>query len=181
MFGYGGYTLPTVGMMRADWEDNIVEKPTIYEHCISDADFNDGWSETLSEGDNVIAEDKQQVRAISVPDGYRVVIHRLTADADDDAVPEQYEIAGPTNEDCFAEQLRVSKIEVIKLPTCDNLNREQTDADGSEYLCGDCSEGYVLDEDEESDTFGECIEEDNTLLYGGIAVAGLLVLIAILK
>ncbi len=154
VFGYGGYTPPTITMKRAEWADlDPVEKPTIYEKCIADSDFNDGWNETLSEGENVIAEDKQQVRSISVPEGYSVVLHRLMADADDDAVPETYEVVGPKNEDCYNEELRVSKIVVTKQQTCDDLNRVKEDEAGSDYLCGDCAEGYVLDEDEESETY----------------------------
>ena len=56
--------------MKAEWTDYVVDKPTIYEKCISDDDFYDGWSETLGEGDNVLSEEKQSIRAISVPEGY---------------------------------------------------------------------------------------------------------------
>jgi hypothetical protein len=59
---------------------------------------------------------------------------------------------------------------------CADTNQETND-DGT---CGVCLEGYVLDEDEDSDTYEECIEEDNTLLYGGIALATVVVLALIL-
>ena len=39
-----------------------------------------------------------------------------------------------------------------------------------------CESGYHLDEDEESETYGECIKDDNTITYviiGGIALAAI--------
>ena len=54
----GTYTRPTIGM-KAEWTDYVVDKPTIYEKCISDDDFADGWSETLGEGDNVLSEENK--------------------------------------------------------------------------------------------------------------------------
>ena len=62
---------------------------------------------------------------------------------------------------------------------CSNLNRvESTTGVG----CGDCDEGYILDEDESSDTYGECVESgNNVLLYAGIGGAALLILFATMK
>jgi hypothetical protein len=58
-----------------------------------------------------------------------------------------------------------------------NNNSNQTNG-GDEPIC---EEGYVLDEDEESDTYGECIEEDNLLLYAGIGVVVVIFGIALFK
>ena len=182
VFGYGGYTSPTITMKRAEWADiDPVEKPTIYEKCISDSDFNDGWNETLSEGENVIVEDKQSFKSISVPDGYVVKLFSPTAEEGDDPISTY---TGPQNDSigCDVETTDlVGKIIVIKQQTCDDLNRVKEDEAGSDYLCGDCAEGYVLDEDEESETYGQCIEEDNTLLYAAIGGVSLLLLIAVVS
>ncbi len=181
VFGYGGYTPPTITMKRAEWTDlDPVEKPTIYEKCIEASDFADGWNETLSEGENVIAEDKQGFKSISVPEGYVVNLFSPTAEEGDDPIST---LTGPQNDSkgCDVEGDLIGTITVTKQQTCADLNRVKEDEAGSDYLCGDCAEGYILDEDEESETYGQCIEEDNTLLYAGIGVVGLILAIAILK
>lgn len=179
VFGYvsgGTYTRPTIGM-KAEWTDYVVDKPTIYEKCISDDDFADGWSETLGEGDNVLSEEKQSIRAISVPEGY--VATFFSPSSDDIEETQLQEFIGPINEDCLAEGLVVGKVVVAKMPTCSSLNRIDV---SSEYDCGVCAEGYVEDTDENSETYGECIEAvDNTLIYAGIGGAALLLLIVALK
>ena len=89
------------------------------------------------------------------------------------------EFIGPINEDCLAEGLVVGKVVVAKMPTCSSLNRIDV---SSEYDCGVCAEGYVEDTDENSETYGQCIEEvDNTLLYAGVGGVALLLLIVALK
>tara|TARA_R110000765_G_scaffold143435_1_gene244981 strand:- start:603 stop:1157 length:555 start_codon:yes stop_codon:yes gene_type:complete len=179
IFGYGGggtYTSPTIAM-KADWADYVVDKPTAYEKCISDDGFGDGWVETLSVGDNLIPEDKQNMRAISIPEGYVASLYPPTADGVAETASQ--EITGPTNEDCFAEDFPIAKIVITELPTCASLNRV---IGASDYECGVCDEGYVEDVDADSDTFGECIEAvDNTMLYAGIGGAALLLLIVALK
>ena len=179
VFGYGGgrtYTSPTI-RMNADWADYVVDKPTIYEKCISDDDFADGWSETLGDGDNVLSEDKQSIRAISVPEGYIATF--FSPSTDDVEETQLQEFVGPINESCLAEGLVVGKVVVAKLPTCSSLNRIDV---ASEYDCGVCDEGYVEDTDENSETYGQCIEEvDNTLLYAGVGGVALLLLIVALK
>ena len=62
-------------------------------------------------------------------------------------------------------------------PKCSDTNQVVND-DGT---CGDCQEGYIKDIDSDSDTYGECIAVDNTLLYAGIGGAALLLLIVALK
>tara|TARA_R110002167_G_scaffold132815_2_gene317180 strand:- start:289 stop:870 length:582 start_codon:yes stop_codon:yes gene_type:complete len=188
IFGYGGggtYTSPMIAM-KADWADYVVDKPTAYEKCISYDDFADGWVETLSVGDNLIPEDKQNMRAISIPEGYVASLYPPTADGVAETASQ--EITGPTNEDCLAENFPIAKIVITKLPTCASLNRVKG---ASDYECGVCDEArktltgetikYVEDTDVNSDTYGECIAVDNTLLYVGIGGAALLLLIVALK
>lgn len=178
IFGYSGgrtYTSPTIAM-KADWADYVVDKPTAYEKCISDDGFADGWVETLKVGDNLIPEDKQNLRALSIPEGYVASLYPPTADGVEETASQ--EIAGPTNEDCLAEGLLIAKIVITELPTCTSLNRV---IGASDYECGVCDEGYVEDTDVNSDTYGECIAVDNTLLYAGIGGAALLLLIVALK
>ena len=175
--GGGTYTPPTIAM-KADWADYVVDKPTIYQECISDEAFGDGWSETLKVGENLIPEDKQGFRSISIPEGYMVALYSPTADvANDDPISE---LTGPQNQsECVeAESGRIGKIIVSELPTCTSLNRV---IGASDYECGVCDEGYVEDTDVNSDTYGECIAVDNTLLYAGIGGAALLLLIVALK
>jgi len=181
-FGYGGYTLPTVGMKRAEWADYIVTMPTIYEHCLDSGDaddnFADGWSHTLVEGDNELSETHQMASAISIPEGYEVVLYTSLTDGEGDTK----ELSGPLNVDCFTSFSNmndaVKKIVVILTPPdCAGENRI-TNTDNS---CGDCDEGYALDEDTNSDTYGECIVVDNTLLYAGIGGVALILVVALLK
>ena len=180
IFGYSGggtYTSPTIAM-KADWADYVVDKPTVYEKCISDDGFADGWVETLKVGENIIPEDKQGLRSISIPEGYVVALYSPTADvANDDPISE---LTGPQNQsECVeGESGRIGKIIVSELPTCTSLNRV---IGASDYECGVCDEGYVEDTDVNSDTYGECIAVDNTLLYAGIGGAALLLLIVALK
>ena len=64
--------------------------------------------------------------------------------------------------------------------TCASMNQK----DGLGGACGDCNEGYIVDEDEESDSYGNCIEEspaDNTILYAGGGLIALAVVATLLK
>jgi hypothetical protein len=66
--------------------------------------------------------------------------------------------------------------------TCSDTNQETND-DGT---CGDCSNGYVLDDDESSANYGNCIEEEvesnDMMLYGGIiGLVGLVVIVSVMK
>jgi hypothetical protein len=65
-------------------------------------------------------------------------------------------------------------------PKCSDTNQETND-DGT---CGNCIEGYIVDDDENSDSYGSCIEEeegmDDMMVYGLLGV-GVVILIALLK
>ena len=103
--GGGTYIPPTIAM-KADWADYVVDMPTAYENCISDEGFGDGWSETLKVGDNLIPEDKQNMKAISIPEGYVASLYPPTADGVAETASQ--EITGPTNSDTFGECIEVS-------------------------------------------------------------------------
>jgi len=184
-FGYGVYTPPTIGMNKAEWTDYVVDVPTIYEHCLDSGDADDnfpGWTHTLTDGENALSEQHQMASAISIPEGYTVTLYKLPLDSSDNPeATDVKELKGPLNVDCFTEfslNDKVSRIVVAKIKLdCAKTNQDTKD-DGT---CGDCAEGYVLDEDTDSDTLGQCIEEDNTLMYAAIGGAALLLLVLVMK
>tara|TARA_B100000287_G_scaffold279583_1_gene263498 strand:- start:34301 stop:34897 length:597 start_codon:yes stop_codon:yes gene_type:complete len=65
---------------------------------------------------------------------------------------------------------------------CEDTNQE-TNEDGS---CGDCLDGYVVDDNENSDSYGSCVEEsddenmNDMILYGAIGLGALLLISSII-
>tara|TARA_B100000287_G_scaffold279583_1_gene263499 strand:- start:34904 stop:35458 length:555 start_codon:yes stop_codon:yes gene_type:complete len=66
---------------------------------------------------------------------------------------------------------------------CSDTNQETKD-DGT---CGECLDGYVLNDDDSSSDYGKCVEDeeeesDNLILYGSlIGVVGLVVIMGIMR
>ena len=65
---------------------------------------------------------------------------------------------------------------------CEDTN-QKTNEDGS---CGECLEGYVVDDDENSDSYGSCVEEsddenmNDMILYGAIGLGALVLISSIM-
>jgi len=169
----------------AEWADYPISAPTLYQHCLDDAEFP-GWTYTIPEGETHLDQLSNTMRnddasAIQVPEGWTVTLYNHGADGSGD---DKHELVGPTNVECFTTiGLNDAITTIVAVNTggdgvdCSETN-QKTNTDGT---CGVCLEGYVVDADEDSDTYGECIEEDNLLLYAGIGVAAILVLILLVK
>jgi hypothetical protein len=186
MFGYTGFTPPTIGM-RAEWADYPVSAPTLYQHCLDDPEERfPGWTYTIPEGETHLdmLEDvsrNDDASAIQVPEGWTVTLYKHGVDG---SGGDKHELVGPTNVVCFTSiGLNDAVTTIVAVNTggggsdCSDTHQETKD-DGT---CGACEEGYVLDEDEASDTYNQCIEEDNLLLYAGIGVVVIIVGIALFK
>ena len=196
MFGYTGFTPPTIGM-KAEWADYPVSAPTLYQHCLDVDDPDDnfpGWTYTIPEGEthlDILADVPDGIHrnddasAIQVPEGWTVTLYKHGVEGASDA--DKCELVGPTNVECFTDlcgkNLNDAITTIVAVKTggggsdCSDTHQE-TNTDGT---CGACKEGYVLDEDEESDTYNECIEDNSLLLFAGLGVVALIVGIALFK
>ena len=77
--GFDVFNYGRIISFDASWDDFTVTKPTLYQHCIEDANFP-GWTLALDEGqhhlDQITPNRNDDASAIAVPDGWRVTIYK---------------------------------------------------------------------------------------------------------
>ena len=157
VFGHDTFGINTHVFHAAGTEADFTgDKVKIFEHCMEDTNFTTGWSMELGEGEydkeTFDPEGKNDsISAIWIPEGYTVVAHQNYID--DDTTGTTWTHYGPKMIKCLAEGSGAANDQISYLK--------------------------ITKDNGEADTLGGKIvpeEGTNWILYGGIAVVGLLVI-----
>ena len=179
-FGFNGYGITNQIFNAAGTAGDFTgDKVKIFQHCMSDENFSDGWKMELGEGDydseTLTADGKNdQISALWIPEGYTVVAsENYSGDA---TTGKQMTWVGPLVIECLADSTYgfnddISNLKITYVDPTNDANESNCSATNNKVLSdsGDCScmPGYTIDE---SDSTGPCIK-DNTFLYMGIGAA----------
>ncbi|MBO57570.1 MAG: hypothetical protein CMA77_01040 [Euryarchaeota archaeon] len=187
--GVGGVALDSSAVFQAKGvksDEFTGDKVIIFQHCLEDENFSDGWKMSLGAGEYdretlTSGSKNDQISAIYVPEGYTVVAHQNYID--DAETGETWEWVGPTSKTCLADGSGAANDEISYLkityedpePDADpNDCASENRAVKSDKTCGACLTGYSL-------VGGKCIadeeeEETDWAMWGmaGLAIVAVL-------